>query len=172
MSQAESKVEWCLRKAVKETSEGKVHKGLIRISPEIIESRKHILKGEHYIFASEHLLKGGFSDVAASTLFYAGYHALLAICNSFGYESRNQECTFSLIYWLIEERKIGLKKELVEKMAVLESAKGEETTSRQLREQYQYGTELSLPNDMYKDILQLARELLSEAREIVESEIK
>ncbi len=169
MSEARSKVDWCFRKAEREESEGKEHKGLKKTESNGEEARKHIAKGEHYLYASEYLKKGGFSDVAASTLFYAGYHALLAIGRVFGYESKNQECTFALIYWLIEEKKIDVERELVQRVASIEKKKPEELTSRDVREQYQYGTELSLPTRTYEKESTLAKALLLKAKEIIET---
>ena len=100
------------------------------------------------------------------------YQCLLAIAVKFGYESRNQECTFALIHSLIEDSKINFEKELLERIASLKPEKSEEKTSVELREQYQYGTSLSLNDNLYKELLDLAREVLSKTKEIIEENLK
>ena len=97
MSQAKNKLKWCLKKAEEEIKEQGMHRGLIKIKPNIGKSREHISKSEHYFNATEYLKKGNYSDIGASTIFYCMYHCLLAIAAKFGYESGNQECTFALI---------------------------------------------------------------------------
>ncbi len=112
--------------------------------------------------------KANFSDICASTIFYSVYHCLLAICTKFGYESRNQECTFALVCKLIEEGKIKLEKELVDKLASFEPDKHETKTSIELREQYQYGTELSLDDNLYKEMIELVKDVLFKTKVIIE----
>ena len=95
------------------------------------------------------------------------YHCLLAIIAKFGYESRNQECTFALIHKLIEDGKIQLAKELVDKIASFE-IQHDEKTSIELREQYQYGTELSLRDNLYNELLELAQKIITETKIIIQ----
>ena len=96
--------------AERELKESNNHRGLIKIKPNLNIAREHIKKAEHYLLASDYLKKGNFSDISASTIFYSVYHCLLAIATKLGYESGNQDCTFALIYNLIEDKKISLKK--------------------------------------------------------------
>ena len=103
MSKAKSKVEWCLRKAEKELKESGSHRGLVESEPDFNKAREHIKKAERYLNATEFINKGGYSDIATGTVFYAMYHCLLAISVKNGYESRNQECTFALMNKLIED---------------------------------------------------------------------
>src|SRR3989344_9497102 len=100
MSQSKNKVKWCLKKAEDELKEGGKHRGLVKAKSDLNKARKHLLKAEHFLRATMYLKKGNFSDISTSTLFYSMYHCLLAIAAKFGYESRNQECTFALIYYL------------------------------------------------------------------------
>jgi uncharacterized protein (UPF0332 family) len=168
MSQAENKVDWCLKKAEKELKEGNKHRGLIKTEINTDKAREHIKKAEHYLQATEYLKKGGFSDISASTAFYAMYHCLLAIAIKFGYESRNQECTLALIFNLIEEGKIDFKRELLDKIASLNVEESVEETSIEIREQYQYGTKLSLNDNIYNELVSTAKEVLSKAKEEIE----
>src|SRR3989344_3684999 len=125
MSHAKNKVEWCLRKAEKELKESDKHRGLLKIKPDIEKSEEHISKAQRYIKATEHLKKVNYSDVSATTIFFSLYHSLLAISAKFGYESRNQECTFAVIYSLIEDGKIDFDKETLNRIASLEPKDGE-----------------------------------------------
>ncbi len=77
--------------------------------PDIRKAKDYVIKAEHYLKATEYLKEGNFSDISASTVFYSMYHCLLAIAAKFGYDSRNQECTFSLIHGLVDEGKIGFE---------------------------------------------------------------
>ncbi len=148
------------------------HRGLVKIEPDVEEARKHIEKAEHYLKATDYLKKGGFSDISASTVFYSIYHCFLAIGLKFGYESGNQECTFALVENLIEDGKIDFKKELLEKIATLDPDKEKvKKTSVKIREQFQYGTSLTLDENLYEELLSIAKEVISKTKEIIEEEL-
>ena len=167
MSLAESKVDWCLNKVEKELKETGKHRGLVRVKPDLGKARDFVSKAEHYLRATEYLKKGDFSDISASTVFYSMYHCLLAIAEKFGYESRNQDFTFHLIHSLIEQGKIGLEEEFMRKITSLEVKTDDEKTCTMIREQYQYGTELSMKDNTYKELLQLAKEVIIKTKEIL-----
>jgi len=164
MSHMKNKVEWCLRKALREKSEKGRHRGLVRVNPDIKNARKHIEKSEHYLKATLFLEKK-FSDISVSTVFYSIYHSLLAILSKFGYESGNQECTFALIYSLIEDGKIDLEKGIIDEISSLEL--GEEGIVS-LRERYQYGVELSMKMEIFNENFEIAKKLLGKVKEIIE----
>lgn len=166
MTHAQNKVQWCLDKAKKEEKERGIHRGLVLKKVDVIEAQAHILKAEHFLGATL-LLKKEFSDISASTLFYAMYHSLLAIALKFGYESRNQECTFALMYMLAEQEKIPLKEDTLRKIAGLH-VDPTEKTSVGVREYYQYGTSLSLEDDLYSELFLLAQEVVEQAKEVLE----
>ena len=168
MSHAKNKVEWCLKKAEKELGEGDKHRGLIKINPDLDNARKHLLKASHFLKATIYLKEGNFSDICTSTIFYAMYHSLLAIAAKFGYESRNQECTFALIYSLIEDKKINFDENLLHEISSLDPKETSEKTSIEIRERYQYETDLSLKDKkMYDKLLELAMKVVDEAKNIV-----
>lgn len=132
------------------------------------KAKEHILKAEHYLRATEYLNNGNFSDISTSTIFYSMYHCLLAIAVKFGYESRNQECTFALVLSLSEDKKINFDKPLLDKIATLD-AKENINTSTEIREQYQYGTSLSIKdNKLYQELFSLAQEVISKTKVILE----
>lgn len=163
MSHAKNKVEWCIKKAEEEKER---HRGLVKVESSIKNARKHIEKSEHYIRATL-LLENDFSDISASTIFYSAYHSLLAILSKFGYESGNQECTFALIYSLIEDKKINLEKSLMDKIS---SIGIENQSVINLREKYQYGVELSMKKEIFNENLEVVKILLGKAKEIIENE--
>lgn len=168
MSHAKNKVEWCLNKAKKELEEMEKHRGLVQINSNKNLALEHISKAEHYLQATEHLKKD-FSDISTSTAFYAIYHCFLAIAAKFGYQSGNQECTFALMYYLSEDKKIELSKELLDKITELDAQKDKaEATSTEIREKYQYGTKLSIEEVLYEKLFMLAKEVITKTKEIVE----
>lgn len=165
MSHSKNKVEWCLKKAEKELKNSDVHRGLVKVASDKEKAKEHISKAEHYLSATVYLKKGNFSDISASTVFYAMYHCLLAIAAKYGYESRNQECTFALINGLIEDG-LDFDKKLLDKISPLDESK--EQTTVKVREQYQYGTSLALKDDIYDEQLELAKKIVFKAKEIIE----
>ena len=168
MSHAKNKMDWCLKKAERELKESGKHRGLVKTKPDLQKSKDYINKAEHYLKATEYLKEGNFSDISASTVFYSMYHCLLAIAAKHGYESSNQECTFALIYSLIEDGKIDFKEELLNRIASLNVEETDEKTTTEIREQYQYGTELSIKDGLYKELVKLAKEVISTTKVIIE----
>lgn len=106
MSQASKSVEWCLKKASKEIEECKKlgkrlkHGGLLKVTPNIDEARKHLAKAEHNLQGITRFKEIGFSDWSISAGFYGVYHCFLAIAAKCGYESGNQTCTISLMEYI------------------------------------------------------------------------
>lgn len=167
MSQAKNKLTWCLKKAEKELKKEGKHRGLIIITPDKKKSFEHIKKAEHNLNAAIDFSKTGYSDWSASAFFYSIYQCFLAIASKFGYGSGNQECTFALIESLIEDKKIDLDKKLLSKVVSIEVPK-ESSTSIEIREEYQYGTKLSINENLYKELLDLAQKILSRTKVILE----
>ncbi|MFH1511280.1 MAG: hypothetical protein ABIF10_06315 [Candidatus Woesearchaeota archaeon] len=126
----------------------------------------HIAKAEHYLLATQHLQNSGFSDISASTAFYAMYHCLLAICLKEGYESHNQECTFALIESLVEDGRIDFDMAILHKIAAAQ-ANNSEIAGRALREQMQYGTSLSLEDNLCQELVQLVKQTLFASKKVL-----
>src|SRR3989344_7672551 len=120
MSQASKHVKWCLNKAKKEIEECKKlgkrakHRGLLKTSPDINEANKHLAKAEHNLKGIDSFKEIGFSDWSMSAGFYCIYQCFLAIAAKFGYESRNQTCTISLMRYLNEEGKINIDTKFID----------------------------------------------------------
>ncbi len=168
MSHAIKKVKWCIGKAQKELKDKGTHRGLVKIKPNLEKANEFVRKAEHYLKATEYLKEGNFSDISASTVFYSIYHCLLAIAEKFGYESRNQDCTFALIYGLIEDGRIDFDANILQKIASLDANQGEMTTVG-LREKFQYGTELSLKDSIYRELIDLAKNVIEKTKEILKT---
>ncbi len=171
MSQASKSVEWCLKKAIKEVEECKKlgkrvkHRGLLKISPNIDEARKHLAKAEHNLQGITRFKDIGFSDWSISAGFYGVYHCFLAIAAKFGYESGNQTCTISLMEYLKEEKKIKLDQKFIDLL------KYEEMTENKiidLREDYTYGIQISVEDETKINELQkVCKELIDITKEII-----
>lgn len=169
MSHAKNKVEWCLRKAQKELEKGDTHRGIVEKTPNIALAQQHVAKAEHDVKAISAFKEAGFSDWSASATFYAIYHSLLAVLAKKGFESRNQECTFALIYSLIEDEALALDVSLVQQIHEMnpDDAQAEPTVIG-LRELEQYGVRLSLDEHQYERLLNLAKEVLDQVKIIIE----
>lgn len=170
MSHSANKVEWCLRKAEKELKSGSRHRGLAKVPVDMDVVRAHIKKAEHNLAAITDFSKAGYSDWSASAAFYAIYHCLLAIIGKFGYESRNQECTFALVRSLIEDGKIKLDIRLIDEVSLLDpEVEHELPTIVDVRETGQYGVKLSLETDTFDKLQKTAKMMLDRTKEIIES---
>jgi len=169
MSHAKNKVDWCLNKAKKEIEEGKKHRGLIQTNKSKEKALEHIAKAEHNLKVTIYLHQGGYTDWCSSSLFYTIYHCFLAIISKFGYGSRNQECTFALIKSLIEDKKIEIDENDLNEVASLNVSETQESsTAISIREEYQYSTKVSLENNDYEKLLNLAKRILDKTKEIIE----
>lgn len=168
MSQASDHVKWCLNKAEKELRKSNKHRGLRKIEPDIAKSKKHLLKAEHNFSAIDYFDKGGYSDWSMSAVFYCIYHCFLAIITKYGYETRNQECTISLIKYLKELGKIDLDEKFIESIKNYDDSERQESNIIEKREDYTYGTTISLTDK--KEIeksKELCRECLDQTRGII-----
>src|SRR3989338_3491709 len=157
MSHAKNKVNWCLNKAKKELREGKQHRGLVKVEVDLEKAREHLAKAEHNLKVTFYLQKGGFTDWCSSSLFYVIYHCFLPTLVKYGYETRNQECTFALIASLIEDKKITLIQEDLEKVSILNLKETQESPD----------TVVSIRKE-YQELLQLAKRILDKTKVALE----
>ena len=169
MPHSSNKIEWCLRKAEKEIKDGHKHRGLLKIKPDTTLAEEHILKAEHNLNAINDFKKIGYSDWSASAAFYSIYHCFLAVITKFGYESRNQECTFALIYHLIESKKIDFDINIVREIYDLNPEEKHESSSIvDVRESGQYGIKLSIEDKTFDKLIKMAKIILDKTKEILE----
>ncbi|MBU2637872.1 MAG: HEPN domain-containing protein [Nanoarchaeota archaeon] len=164
MGKVENKFQWCLKKG--ET--GDKHKGLKKIKPDYAEAEKQIKKAESDLGTMQFLHKGGRTDWVASAAFYAMYHSLLAILFWLGYESRNQECTITVIEKLILDKAITLEPKYIAMIrSLLEGAED----AKSIREEMQYGSKTSMESARCRKAMENAMEFVDRVKEVIE-EIK
>jgi len=168
MSQASNKVDWCLKKVEKEIEETGIHRGLIKIEPDINMAEKHIIKAEHNLNAALFFDKGDYSDWSASAFFYCIYHCFLAIARKFGYESRNQECTLALIELLREEGKIDIDDKFIDTLKITKAEEMHESNVIKIREDFQYGVKLEFKERReFSELENMCKEIINKTKEIV-----
>ena len=174
MSRASNHLKWCLNKAKMEIEECKKqgkkikHRGLFEINPDIAEAEKHIRKAEHNFRAISSFKENGFSDWSVSAGFYCIYHCFLAIAAKFGYESRNQECTISLIECLNEEGKININPKFIKILKHQDIEEIQENKVIDTREDYTYGVEVSVENEKeINDLIGICKEIIDITKEMI-----
>lgn len=161
MSHLDNKIDWCVDKAQKELASNQKHRGLIKVSPNLEEAKKHIAKAEHNFKAALSLEKT-FSDWSVSACFYTIYHCFLAIILKNGYESRNQECTIVLIKGLNEAGKIKLDSDIVNALDFEEV--NLESNVINMRENFQYGTETSIQDKKLEKLKDLCKRAIEQTK--------
>ena len=174
MSQASNYVAWCIRKAEKEIEECKKmnkrpkHRGLLKSKPNNEVAQNHLEKAEENLrFAiSLEAEKYGYKIIEA--LFYCMYQCFLSIAGKFGYESRNQTCTISLIEYLTEENKIVLDKKFIEMMKYKEDQEDKGYPSMiDMREDYTYSAKISVEKEKIDSLTLICKELIEKTKEII-----
>lgn len=145
------------------------HRGLRKVHDNLV--MVHLKKAEHNFKAITAFAKVGFSDWSASATFYCLYHCLLALVNKFGYESRNQNCTFVFIESLIDEGKITEinKKEIKEIFdeSVIEDLE-HSSKIMDIRETMQYTTRTNMEKDSLENLKKRTKELFDKLRNEIE----
>lgn len=157
MGKVEEVFEWCLEQGRK-----KDHKGLRKVKPDKNEMKKHVQKALHNLKAVDHNIKGGFRDWAVSAAFYAMYHSLLAVLSRLGYESRNQECTIAAVEYLIKKGKVKLDQQYIE--MIRRTSEMLPKDAKMLREEYQYGTEVEVDDEILNRLKANAKEFVEKVR--------
>ena len=146
MPQIDEHLKWCLKDP----------KRLIKIKPDLDLTQKHVKKSE-YNYGVVQTLEGlKIYDWALNVGFYTIYHCFLAILAKYGYESRNQACTITVLLTLINEKKLNLDKDLVTQFDTLDVEKNiTNPTVRESREISTYGVETSIDLQQLKRIKEL-----------------
>ena len=164
MSQARNKVRWCVNKAKKE---GKMHRGLVEIEPDIEQAKKHVRKAEHNFSAVISFQKTGFSDWSVSAAFYTIYHCFLAIISKQGFESRNQECTIALVEHLKEEKKIEISDEIIDALKMSDHEERHERSVIAMRENFQYGTDMDIEDAYMEELKEICKKVVVQTKKII-----
>ncbi len=143
---------WCLKQGEK----GEKHRGLRKAEPNHLLAKSHIIKARHN-FETAIKNKKYASDWSVSMYFYSAYHCLLALLAQLGYESRNQECTFTCIESCINKG-LEFEKELM--AWVRKTSQQVEKGAKDLREEFQYGVEVKVSKDLLDSIEEKTKEFV------------
>ena len=146
MSQIDEHLTWCLKDS----------KRLIKTKPDLDLAQKHVKKSEYNYRIMQNLEKSKTYDWAFNVGFYAMDHCFLAILAKYGYESRNQSCTITVLHTLINDKKLNLDKDLITQFDTLDVEKNiTNPTVRERRELSTYGVETSIDLQQLKKIKEL-----------------
>ena len=159
MSQIDEHLKWCLKDP----------KRLIKTKSDLVLAQKHIKKSEYNYGVVQTLERLKTYDWAFNVGFYAIYHCFLAILAKYGYESRNQACTITVLHTLINEKKLELDKDLVTQFDTLDVEKNiTNTTIRERRVLSTYGVETSIDLQQLKRMKELILKVQRETIRILE----
>lgn len=146
MSQIDNHLNWCL----------KDEKRLVKTKPDLSLAQKHLKKSEYNYSVVQTLEKLKIYDWALNIGFYSIYHCFLAILSKYGYESKNQSCTVTVLISLIDQKKLNFNKDLVLQFDTLGVEKDITIpTVRRDREILTYGVETSVDLQQLKKIKEL-----------------
>lgn len=146
MPQISSHLAWCL----------KDQRRLIKAKPDKVLAHKHLKKSEYNYGVLHKLEDLKVYDWALNVGFYAIYHCFLAILAKYGYQSRNQSCTITVLLTLIEQGTLNLDKDLVLQFDTLDAEESlASPTVRIKRELSTYGVETSIDLVQLKKVKEL-----------------
>ncbi len=149
---------------------GERHKGLKKIGVNEGLIDEHLKKAGHNLNAVTEFKNMGYSDWSASAAFYALYHCLLALLIKFGYQSRNQTCTFAFVEDLITKGRISLKleelKEVFDKDVTEDLAHSEKILD--IREHMQYSFKTSMEEEEFNKLLERTKLLFDKIKREIE----
>ncbi|MBI2673078.1 hypothetical protein HYX19_02350 [Candidatus Woesearchaeota archaeon] len=159
MPQIGEHLKWCLKDP----------KRLIKTKPDLDLAQKHVKKSEYNYRIVQTLESLKVYDWAFNVGFYAIYHCFLAILSKYGYESRNQACTITVLFTLINEKKLDLDRDLVTQFDTLDVEKNiANPTVRECREISTYGVETSIDLQQLKRIKELILKVQRETIRILQ----
>ena len=159
MPQIGKHLKWCL----------KDQRRLVKTRSNLGLAQKHVKKSEHNYRVVQTLERLKIYDWALNVGFYAIYHCFLAILAKYGYESKNQACTITVLLYLINEKKLDLDKDLVTRFDTLDVEKNIiNLTIRESRELSTYGVETSIDLQQLKKIKKLILKVQRETIRIME----
>lgn len=158
MPQINNHLKWCLKDP----------RRLIKEKPDLDLAQKHLEKSKYNYNVVQTLERLKIYDWALNIGFYAIYHCFLGILWKYGYNSKNQSCTITVLLKLIEDKKLNLNKDLVSQFDTLDVEKNlTNPTVRQEREISTYGVETSIDLDQLKKIKELVLKVQRETIKIL-----
>lgn len=167
--QLKNKLDECFKEGEKGRER---HKGLKKIGTNEDLINEYLKKAGHNLNAVAEFKNIGYSDWSTSAAFYALYHCLLALLVKFGYQSRNQTCTFVFVEDLINKRKISLKldelKEIFDRDITEDLAHSEKILD--IRENMQYSFKTSMEEEEFNKLLERTKLLFDKIRREIEKD--
>ena len=158
MPQIDEHLKWCLKDP----------KRLVKTKPDLDLAQKHVKKSEYNYKVVQTLERLKTYDWAFNVGFYAVYHCFLAILAKYGYESRNQACTITVLHTLINDKKLNFDKDLVTQFDTFDVEKNiTNPTVRESREISTYGVETSIDLQQLKRVKGLILKVQRETIEIL-----
>jgi len=158
MPQIDNHLKWCLKDP----------RRLIKEKPDLDLAQKHLEKSKYNYGVVQTLERLKIYDWALNVGFYAIYHCFLAIMWKYGYNSKNQSCTITVLLKLIDEKKLDLDRDLVSQFDTLDVEKDLiNPTVRQEREISTYGVETSIDLEHLKKIKELVLKVQRETIRIL-----
>jgi uncharacterized protein (UPF0332 family) len=158
MPQVDEHLKWCLKDP----------RRLVKTRPDLELAKKHLEKSVYNHGVVQALERLKVYDWALNVSFYAIYHCFLAILAKYGYDSRNQACTISVLLTLIDEKKLEMDNDLIAQFDVLDAEKDiTNPTIRESRELSTYGVETSVDLQQVKRIKGLILEVQRETIRIL-----
>jgi len=146
MPQIDNHLKWCLKDP----------RRLVKVKPDLDLAQKHVKKSEYNYGVLQTLERLKIYGWALNVGFYAIYHCFLALLAKYGYQSRNQACTITVLLTLINENKLDLEKDLVTQFDTLDVEENlASPTIRMEREVSTYGVETSIDLEQLKKIKEL-----------------
>jgi len=132
---------------------------LVKVTPDKLLAEKHFKKSEYNFKVLQELENLKRYDWALNVGFYSIYHCFLALIAVYGYESRNQSCTITVLLKLIEENKLDIDKDLILRFDALNGKPDTTPTIREKRETSTYGVESSIDLQQLADVKKLVLEV-------------
>ncbi|MFH1276349.1 MAG: hypothetical protein ABIH82_04525 [Candidatus Woesearchaeota archaeon] len=158
MPQIDNHLKWCLKDS----------RRLIKDKPNLDLAQKHLEKSKNNYIVLQTLEGLKIYDWALNVGFYAIYHCFLGILWKYGYHSKNQSCTITVLLKLIENKKLNLDKDLVSRFDTLDVEENlTNPTVRQEREISTYGVETSIDLKQLKKIKELILKVQRETIKIL-----
>lgn len=163
-TQTEKKVQWCLNKAKRELEDSNKHRGLVKVSSDSHLAKSYLKKAEHNLLVFMDNKELGHYDWTISIGFYVMYHCCLSLLAKYGFESRNQECTFAAISFLIDNKEIP--DSFSEFMDQIKN-KDESDEILQLREHYQYTSDIEIDKVKVEELENLCKIMIQETKGVI-----
>ena len=138
----------------------------MKSEPDASLAKGHIRKAEHNLEAFIYNKEKGYLDWTISMGFYAMYHCCLAILAMAGYESRNQECTLSMVSSMAERGEIDSA--FIQYANAMKPNHSSEEEIIPLREKYQYTPAVDIDVLRVEKLLKACQDMIKDTKGMVE----